>query len=225
MSRRKIEYRHIIGILLIISTLMLSVFVYQKSFYRLIQSIYDFGLSLAFYFCELFDIGHNIKPFTSNIFTGKLGSSASALPGTTTEVGSVFKMFFSLLFSGTNYNAYNVYLSSKLSIYLKLLVLILPLGIMAYRKMFSFVTVDYIVDFINRVNDAVWKIDFENLPEQKKHNIISSIILNDSQYITDEVLRLWRYGNEDNCDKIYRLIMQNKFLKESKKAKYKDTKK
>ncbi len=118
---------------------MLSVFVYQKSFYRLIQSIYDFGLSLAFYFCELFDIGHSIKPFTSNIFTGKLGSSSSALPGTTREVSYVFKMFFSLFFSGTNYRAYNLYLSSKLSIYLKLLTFFLLLVVFGFKKIFSFV--------------------------------------------------------------------------------------
>ncbi len=86
-------------------------------------------------------------------------------------------------------------------------------------------TVDYIVDFVNRVNDAVWKIDFENLPEQKKYNILSTIIINDSQYLSSEVIRLWYSETEENYDRIYRLIMQDKFIKESKKAKYKNRRK
>ncbi len=46
---------------------LMGVFVFRTSYIRLIEAFKDFGLSIAYYFCEVFGIPHNITPSVIDI--------------------------------------------------------------------------------------------------------------------------------------------------------------
>ena len=59
---KSFDYRHIICIVITLGFIALGVFVFFGAVGRLIESCRDVGLSAGFYFCELFQIPHNITP-------------------------------------------------------------------------------------------------------------------------------------------------------------------
>ena len=59
---KRIDYRHFICIAITIGFVALGVFEFFGAVGRLIESGRDIGLSAAYYFCELFQIPHNITP-------------------------------------------------------------------------------------------------------------------------------------------------------------------
>ena len=59
---KRFDYRHIICIAITLGFIALGVFVFFGAVGRLIESCRDVGLSAGFYFCELFQIPHNITP-------------------------------------------------------------------------------------------------------------------------------------------------------------------
>ena len=61
-GRRKFDYRHIICIAVTLGFLAVGIFRFFDSVGRVIEGGRDFGLSVAFYFCELFQIPHEITP-------------------------------------------------------------------------------------------------------------------------------------------------------------------
>ena len=62
MKRLRIDYRHFICIAITLGFVALGVFEFFGAVGRLIESGRDIGLSAAYYFCELFQIPHNISP-------------------------------------------------------------------------------------------------------------------------------------------------------------------
>lgn len=62
-----IDKRHYICILIITALIIMSAFCFRGSFWRLVESCRDFGLSIAFYFCELLGIENNITPTVLNL--------------------------------------------------------------------------------------------------------------------------------------------------------------
>lgn len=66
-GEKRFDYRHIICIVLTIVFVLLSVFIFPSSFVRLIEGFRDFGLSIAYYFCELFGIEHSIVPTINDL--------------------------------------------------------------------------------------------------------------------------------------------------------------
>ena len=63
----KFDYRHIICILITLGFLSVSFFVFQEALGRIIESFRDFGLSVAFIFCELFGIENNIQSTVNSL--------------------------------------------------------------------------------------------------------------------------------------------------------------
>lgn len=63
---RKINYRHYICVVITLGFLACSVFVFPNALGRLIEGGRDFGLSVAYYFCEMFGIEHGIVPTVNN---------------------------------------------------------------------------------------------------------------------------------------------------------------
>ena len=59
---KKVDYRHIICIIITLGVVALGVFRFFDSIGRIIEACRDFGLSIAYYFCELFMMPHNIIP-------------------------------------------------------------------------------------------------------------------------------------------------------------------
>ena len=64
---KKINYRHIISIMITLSFLMLSIFVFPNALGRLIEGGRDIALSVAFYFIQIFGITSNIKPTVTEL--------------------------------------------------------------------------------------------------------------------------------------------------------------
>lgn len=53
---KKINYRHYIAVGITLLFITISILSYRDAFIRLIEAIKDFGISIAYYFCELFHI-------------------------------------------------------------------------------------------------------------------------------------------------------------------------
>ncbi|PWM71832.1 MAG: hypothetical protein DBX59_07890 [Bacillota bacterium] len=82
--RKRFDYRHIICIAITLGFVALGVFLFFGSVGRIIESVRNFGLSVAYYFCELFGVPHNITPTVNNFpqipFFDFLGGSAPSEP-------------------------------------------------------------------------------------------------------------------------------------------------
>ena len=59
---RKLNYRHYISMAITLSCIAFSVFRFSIMFFRLIESLRDFGLSIAFYFFEMINLEHTVTP-------------------------------------------------------------------------------------------------------------------------------------------------------------------
>ena len=64
---RKINYRHIICILITLGFVALGIFRFFGCIGRIIESVRDCGLSIAYYFCEIFEIPHHITPTVNEL--------------------------------------------------------------------------------------------------------------------------------------------------------------
>lgn len=67
MKKLKIDYRHFILSFIILCTIIVSFVYFTNAYGRVVESIRDFGLSCAYYFCEMFSIEHNITPTINNL--------------------------------------------------------------------------------------------------------------------------------------------------------------
>ena len=66
-AERKIDYRHIICILITLGFVVLGIFRFFGCIGRIIESVRDCGLSVAYYFCEIFEIPHRITPTVNEL--------------------------------------------------------------------------------------------------------------------------------------------------------------
>ncbi len=66
-AERKIDYRHIICILITFGFVALGIFRFFGCIGRIIESVKDCGLSAAYYFCEIFEIPHRITPTVNEL--------------------------------------------------------------------------------------------------------------------------------------------------------------
>ena len=66
-AERKIDYRHIICILITLGFVVLGIFRFFGCIGRIIESVRDCGLSIAYYFCEIFEIPHHITPTVNEL--------------------------------------------------------------------------------------------------------------------------------------------------------------
>ena len=64
---RRIDYRHYICIAVTVGFAILGVFVFRSAFYRLLEAGRDFGLSVAYYFCELFGLPYGFAPTVNTL--------------------------------------------------------------------------------------------------------------------------------------------------------------
>lgn len=63
---KKVDYRHIICAVITLAFLAVGIFRFFDCIGRLAESGRDLGLSVAYYFCEIFRIPHNIAPTVNN---------------------------------------------------------------------------------------------------------------------------------------------------------------
>ena len=130
-EKRRFDYRHIICIIITLGFAACAVFVFPSVLGRLIEGGRDFGLSVAFYFCELLQVPHNISPTVNNM--PNMGGVFPALP--IAEDWEQFKADFSaywrLWANGDNFLSYLSFLGILLYKICVIILLLTPVIVLA----------------------------------------------------------------------------------------------
>lgn len=130
-EKRRFDYRHIICIIITLGFAACAVFVFPSALGRLIEGGRDFGLSVAFYFCELLQVPHNISPTVNNM--PNMGGVFPALP--IAEDWEQFKADFSaywrLWVNGDNFLSYLSFLGNLLYKICVVILLLTPVIVLA----------------------------------------------------------------------------------------------
>lgn len=136
----RFNYRHIICIFITIGFLACGVFVFPFALGRLIEGGRDFGLSVAYYFCEVFGIPHSITPTVNNLPQVPFFPSVPDMPSTPTttlpNTWDGFKVswaaYWRLWATMDNFTGYLSYLGNVLFTLCKVLVIALPFVLILY---------------------------------------------------------------------------------------------
>ena len=114
----------LLTILLTIGFILLGVFVFRSSFIRLGYAFKDFGLSVAYYFCVMFDIKHNITPTVNTV--PDVQTPQVTLPTDFNGFKENTAQYFNLLFNSDNFNGWLGHISGVMADLAEILVIILP---------------------------------------------------------------------------------------------------
>lgn len=114
----------VLTVALTIAFALLGAFVFRSSFVRLGYAFKDFGLSVAYYFCLMFGISHNITPTVNTI--PDVQAPQVSLPTDFDGFKDNSVQYFSLLFNGDNFNGWLTHISGVMTDLAKVLVIILP---------------------------------------------------------------------------------------------------
>lgn len=64
---KRIDYRHFICVAITLAFVLVAIFVFPSALGRLIESVRDFGLSVAFYFCKIFGIENSVTATVNDL--------------------------------------------------------------------------------------------------------------------------------------------------------------
>ena len=110
-------------------TVMLAIFTFGSSYLRLGEAFRDFGLSVKFFFCQLFHLPNSTPP-TVTEYSDVL--SWQLLPEEWNGFTEQVKAYFTLLFSGKNFRAYGYAITDKLEVIAKAGLVLLPCILILY---------------------------------------------------------------------------------------------
>lgn len=113
--------------LISIAFVLLGAFVFTSSYLRFVETLVEFGEAIAFYFCEIFGIEHNIVPGV-NVPSEVVGNMIK-LPDNIDGFKENTRSFFSLFVSGENFLGWWGAVTETLATLSKVLVLLLPCAI------------------------------------------------------------------------------------------------
>ena len=111
-GKKRFNYRHIICVMITLGCLACSVFLYSGALGRIIEGGRDFGLSIGYYFCEMFGIEHNITPTVNDLpkipFFDFMQSStpSTPLPDTTDGFKASWTSYWQLWITKANFMGY-----------------------------------------------------------------------------------------------------------------------
>ena len=140
-EKKRFDYRHIICIAITLAFILCGVFLYSGALGRLIEGGRDFGLSVGYYFCEIFGIPHNIMPTVNDLpkipffdFTQTPAPStpSTPLPDTWTGFQSDWARYWQLWATMDNFTGYLSFLGNLLFTLCKVLIIILQFVLAAY---------------------------------------------------------------------------------------------
>lgn len=114
----------ILTVALTIAFALLGAFLFRSSFIRLGYAFKDFGLSVAYYFCIMFGMSHNITPTVNTI--PEVQTPQASLPADFEVFKDNSVQYFSLLFNGDNFNEWLAHISGVMADFAKILVIVLP---------------------------------------------------------------------------------------------------
>lgn len=137
MIKKRVDYRHFICVGITIASVLYAVFVFPNAFGRIIEAVRDFGVSVAYYFAQLFGIPHNIVPtvnnmpkipFFDNPNVGVVPPSTPNLPMPSEwELFLVdFKRYWQVWASADNFSAYIQAVLQGIVSFSKIVLLLIP---------------------------------------------------------------------------------------------------
>lgn len=133
------DYRFTILFIISVGFVLLAVFAFKDSYLRFIHAIRDFGLSVAFYFCRLFEIDYNVSPSVSSIdesYNVKLLFIPTDLELFKEKVG----IYFSSLWNLESFKLYSFDFINGLSLFCRILLVAVPfviIFILLFRRYFD----------------------------------------------------------------------------------------
>lgn len=110
-------------------TVMLAIFTFGSSYLRLGEAFRDFGLSVKFFFCQLFRLPNSTPP-TVTEYSEVL--SWQLMPEEWNSFLAQAREYGSLLFSGKNFRAYGYAITDKLEVIAKAGLVLLPCILILY---------------------------------------------------------------------------------------------
>ena len=162
MKNVKFDYRHIICVVITLGFVLCSVFLFPYAFGRLTESIRDFGLSVAYYFVELFSLDFEITPTVSG-FSKYPFVVPFGLPDTWEEFQVAWSNYWVKWTSNDNFNGYLDKLSDLAYVLSQIIMIIIPLVLLLHLFSFSqsyFVSVILLLVCLFDVYCCIFKIYF-----------------------------------------------------------------
>lgn len=137
-AKKRFDYRHIICVSITLGFILCGVFLYSGALGRVIEGGRDFGLSVGYYFCEIFGIQHNITLTVNDLpkipffdFT-QTPAPSTPLPDTPQGFQSNWVRYWQLWATMDNFTGYLSFLGNLLFTLCKVLIIILPFVLVAY---------------------------------------------------------------------------------------------
>ena len=137
-GKKRFDYRHIICIAVTLGCLACSVFLYSGALGRVIEGGRDFGLSVGYYFCEIFGVDHNITPTVNNYpkypffdFT-QTPTPSTPLPDTAQGFTDNWAAYWRLWATMDNFTGYLSFLGNLLFTLCKAAIIIIPFVLIVY---------------------------------------------------------------------------------------------
>ncbi len=133
---RELNYRHYLCILITIGSVLCTAFLFTNSINRIIESCRDFGLSMAYYFCELFGIDHNITATVTSLPSLSLFPTTGAATVDIPETWEIFKQSFvaywQLWATKENFISYLNAIGNFLYYFSYIIILVMPFILILY---------------------------------------------------------------------------------------------
>ncbi|WP_251612052.1 hypothetical protein [Pumilibacter muris] len=125
-EKKRFNYRHIICIAVTLGFVACGVFVFSNAFIRIMEGGRDFGKSVAYYFCEMFDLPCSVTPTVNNMPQSPATPSPT-LPDTYSGFKSKWSAYWRLWSSSDNFFAYLSAIANGIGTLCKFIIIALPL--------------------------------------------------------------------------------------------------
>ena len=125
---RKIDYRHIICFFITLGFIFCAL-LFPSAVYRVIESGKDFGRSIAYYVCEMFNISHKVLPTVTQYSAYK---STVFLPFTFEEFKANWGLYWQAFINTGNIKSYLFVIVDVLTVISQYLIILMPFIIGIY---------------------------------------------------------------------------------------------
>ena len=194
----KIDYRHFICVAITLAFVLLAIFVFPSALGRLIESVRDFGLSVAFYFCKMFGIENGVTATVNDLpkmpffdLPNMPSSPVPSLPETFDGFKVKWHEYWKLIITARNAVGYLDFLGGLIAVLANVALYIIPIIVIVYfimKQVLDKENNDYNVDskalkIARRISDKTykpvksWFIDFVAfIKDNKAYYILWAVI-------------------------------------------------
>jgi len=156
---RDLDYRHYINAVITLVFVAMGIFIFPNAICRLVESFRDFGLSVAYYFCELFLDANPIRATVNDLPSWQLApskfQSLALLPFEWDEFKILWDQYWQKFIEKESLEGFAYWLGNGLQNFSRWLLIVLPLfllGFMSFRRYLTSENNDYDVE------SKAWKI-------------------------------------------------------------------